>query len=64
MRTSQIPAMNFHNSKFVSVGDIELSGPTQSLISLSGKKSEQITLPGNSGTGQNFNLSLGEMVIP
>jgi hypothetical protein len=56
--------MNFHNSKFVSVGDIELSGPTQSLISLSGKKSEQITLPGNSGTGQNFNLSLGEIVIP
>jgi len=64
LKTTNFPALSFHNSKNVQVENLKLPESDQSLISINGSKSEQITLHGKDGSGNNYPVKLGKDVDP
>jgi len=64
LKTTQFPALTFHNAKNVSLDGLELSDSDETLISVSGSNSEKISIPGKSKSGQDLSIVLGAKINP
>ncbi len=64
LKTTNYPALTFHNAKNVSVEGLLLEDSDQPLISVHGAETENVTFGLNSKTGEDTTLILGEEVDP
>jgi polygalacturonase len=62
LKTSHFPAMTFHNARNVNIKGLELPASEQAVISVNGKGSGQISLPGKSSSGMEYSIHFGEEV--